>query len=341
MLKSNRSILGILFLFLMFCAALFWTTMAESTSVYASISKNIKIVGEVFKQVNHRYVDEVDSDKFLRAAIDGMLNTLDPYTTYIEKDDKVQLQIITEGKYEGVGITLQYRDNVVTVGEPPFVGTPSARAGIREGDKIITVDGISTSKMSFSETASKVRGPAGTEVTLSIKREGEPALLEFSLIREQIQIDDIRYIGTVGDSIGYILLTHFSQNASPEIREALERLTAQGIKGLILDLRYNPGGILDASVDVSDFFLPKGLSIVSRKGRSDDSIEDYESSEKPIFEGPLAVLVNRFSASASEIVAGAIQDHDRGIILGDTTFGKGLVQSVVPLSENTPQVFVL
>jgi len=332
--KSSRSKIGVLLLSSLLISALFWTAVAESNSVYESVAKNIKIVGEIFKTVNQKYVDDVDPEKFLKAAIDGMLGTLDPYTTYIEKEDKFQLQIMTEGKYEGVGLSLQYRDNVVTVGEPPFIGTPSARAGIREGDRIIKVNGLSTSKLGFSETAQMVRGPAGTEVTLTVKREGESIPLEFTLIREHIQIDDIRYTGVINDSIGYILLTHFSQNAIREVRQAVKDLNEKGIKALILDLRGNPGGLLESAVDVSDIFLDKKLLIVSRKGRSEESVEKYHATEKSLYAGPMAILMNRFSASASEIVAGALQDHDRAIVLGDTSFGKGLVQSVIPLSEN-------
>lgn len=333
--KPNRSKLGILLLSCLMTAALFWTAFAESNNVYASIAKNLNIIGEIFKQVNQKYVEHVDPDKFLKAAIDGMLSTLDPYTTYIEKEDKFQLQIMTEGKYDGVGLSLQYRDNIVTVGEPPFIGTPSARAGIREGDRIIKVNGKLTSKLGFSETAQMVRGPAGTEVTLTIEREGEKSPLEFTLIREHIQIDDIRYAGVIDDSIGYILLTHFSQNASREVRQAVQDLESRGIKGLIFDLRGNPGGILEAAVNVSDIFLDKKDLIVSRKGRTKESTEEYFASQKPLYSGPLAVLMNRFSASASEIVAGALKDNDRAIVVGDTSFGKGLVQSVIPLSENT------
>lgn len=317
--------------------ALVWTNAARSSDTYANIQNNLIPLVNVYKEVTRRYVDEVNSEKFLKAGIEGMLGTLDPYTNYIEKGDKEQLDILTEGKYEGVGLSLNYRNNVVTVGEPPFAGTPAFRAGIREGDQIIKVDDQFTKELGFEKTVQNIRGPAGTEVKLTIVREGEPKPLEFVLIRKSITIEDVQYSGFIKGGIGYILLTRFSKNAGPEVEQAIKNLKSQNqLTSLILDLRSNPGGMLEAAVDVAQLFLPKNATVVTTKGRSRETAQEFKSTHDPLFgEGRLIILVNQFSASASEIVAGAIQDHDRGIIIGDTTFGKGLVQTVVPLSPTS------
>jgi carboxyl-terminal processing protease len=316
--------------------ALLWTNSARSTDTYSAIQNSLVPMVNVYKEVSRRYVDEVDTEKFLRAGIDGMLGTLDPYTNYIESEDKDQLEILTEGKYEGVGLVLNYRNNVVTVAEPPFQGTPSAKAGIREGDRIIKVGSLVTKDLGFEKTVRQIRGPAGTEVTLTIERDGEAKPLEFTLVRKSITVEDVQYAGFVGNGVGYILLTRFSKNAGPEVARAIQQLKSRGdLNALVLDLRSNPGGMLEAAVEVSELFLAKNALIVSTKGRTPDADQQHRSKRDPVFgQGALVVLVNAFSASASEIVAGAVQDHDRGIIVGDTTFGKGLVQTVVPLSPS-------
>jgi carboxyl-terminal processing protease len=307
---------------------------ASQSSIYSSISKNLTLLGQIFKEVAINYVDKVDTEEFLKAGVNGMLSTLDPYTTYIEPQDRTQIDMITHGKYGGVGVTLTNRNNQTTVEEPPFLGTPAARAGIREGDIIIKVDDTFTGDLGFDETARKIRGPSGTEVTLTIQREGEEKHLIFKLIREVIKIEDVRYADLIGNQIGYILLSAFSDKAYSELSKALLDMQARGAKGVILDLRSNPGGLLEAAVQVSDLFLPKNSVVVSTKGRASGSDRIFKATQDPIIDLPLAVLVNRISASASEIVAGAIQDNDIGIVLGDTTFGKGLVQTVIPLSSS-------
>lgn len=319
---------------LLFVVGIFWSGTANSGNVYQDINKNLKTLGRVYAEIATRYVDDVDSDKFLKAGLDGMLSTLDPYTQYIEQDEKHDLDVLTNGNYQGVGLILNYRNKVVTVADPPITGTPSARAGIRAGDKILKVDGVATSEYGFDDTAKHIRGPAGSEVTLTIQREGVEELLDFTLIREQITLEDVRYSGMLDGGIGYIQLTKFSKNAGPEIQAAIEKMGKKNLNGLILDLRGNPGGMLKAAVEVSDLFLPKGKEIVSTKGRTHESVEAYSAENPPLYgDKPLVILVNGGSASASEIVAGAVQDNDRGIIVGDTTFGKGLVQTVVPLSS--------
>ncbi len=330
--KKRRFILTIIIPMLFLMGLFFGTNNAKSKSILSVIRENLTIFGEIYKAIPDHYVDEVNSERLFQAAINGMLSTLDPYTTYIVQEDQHNLQIITEGNYGGVGLLLSNRNDMVTVGDPPFLNTPAARAGIQEGDIIIKVDNTLTSKIGFDETARRVRGPAGTEVTLTIIREGVENELIFTLTREKITIDDVDYSGILNNNIGYIRLIRFSRNAGPEVAQAIKKLQTKNLNGLILDLRSNPGGLLDAAVEVSDLFLPEDLTIVSTRGRTASSIHKFQSEEKPLYgEGPLLVLVDQYSASASEIVAGAIQDHDRGIVVGDTTFGKGLVQSVISL----------
>lgn len=297
------------------------------------IRKNIEIFGLVYSEISQKYVDQVDPAKVLKAGINGMLGTLDPYTVLIEQEDNDQLQIMTTGKYGGLGMLIGPRDGWPTVVEPPYEGTPAQRAGIREGDQIIEVDGVVTKGMSTNDAAGKLRGEVGTPVVVKIRREGEPEPIEFRLIRAEIIVHDVSYSGIVRDGIGYIKLTRFSRNAGHEIREAIRQLRTQNAKGIILDLRNNPGGLLEQAVEVSENFVKKGDQIVSTRGRIEGSVQKYVSEKDPAAGTlPLVVLVNEFSASASEIVAGAIQDLDRGVIVGAPTYGKGLVQTVVRLT---------
>ena len=320
-------------------AIIFGGWVAKETNVakpdlYFEIDKNIKLFGKVYEEIATRYVEEVDPEKFMKSGINGMLDNLDPYTTFIEQEGNSELQILTKGKYGGVGMRIAKREGWPTVVEPPFEGTPSAKAGIREGDKIIEVDGIATDDISITETAQRLRGEIGTEVNVKIQRIGEEKTLEFRLIRAEIKISDVTYAGFVQDKIGYIRLSHFSRFAGKQVHDSIAVLKDQGMESLILDLRENPGGLLESAVQVAENFVKKGDMIVYTKGRASGTNVEYRSKEDPIWgDKPLVVLVDDYSASASEIVAGAIQDLDRGLIIGMPTFGKGLVQTVVPLDR--------
>lgn len=306
---------------------------AYSPDYYHKIQRNIDLFGRLYQEVSRKYVEELDPGTFMRAGIEGMLSTLDPYTVLIEKEDNAELQIMSSGKYGGLGMRIGMRNGWPTVVEPPFDGTPALRAGIREGDRIIEVNGKSTKDLSISEVASRLRGEIGTEVYLKIDREGEEEPIEFRLIRAEIVITDVAYAGFVKDGIGYIRLSHFSRNAGKDLENAIRDLKRKNLKGLILDLRSNPGGLLDAAVSVSENFIPKGELIVSTQGRDKKTLQKYHAERTPVYaDAPLVILVNGLSASASEIVAGAIQDLDRGVVIGRKTFGKGLVQTVVPLT---------
>jgi len=300
------------------------------------IYRGIEVFGRVYKEVAINYVDDIDPDAFVHAGIDGMLKTLDPYTVYLDEKETDEIDLVTTGKYAGVGITIGLRDGIVTVINP-IEGFSAAKQGIQSGDRILEIDGKSVKAMPLENVRLMVRGAPGTTVRMKIEREGEKMPLEFFLIREEIPVRNVSYAGFVGDGIGYIRLERFSRTAGDDLRIAIKDLKAKGsIKSLVLDLRDNPGGLLDIAVDVASKFLPESSLVVSTRGRRSDSERKYYSTERPMLaDASLAILVDRGSASASEIVAGAIQDLDRGVIVGTRTFGKGLVQTITRLSESS------
>jgi len=303
---------------------------------FFKINKSIDIFGRVYREVALNYVDVIDPEKFMEAGIRGMLSELDPYTNFISEKEADEVELITVGKYGGIGVTIGLRDGYITI-LSLMEGYSAQKQGIIPGDRILEVDGKNVVGMKPDEIRFLTRGEPGTEVHLKIEREGEPKPLEFVLVREEIQLKNISYSDYVYDGIAYIRIDRFSRGVGDELRLALKDLKLKGeIKGVILDLRGNPGGLLESAVDVVSKFLPKGSLVVSTRGRQADSERKYFVTEEPMFpDVPLIVVVDQQSASASEIVAGAVQDLDRGIILGKRTFGKGLVQTITPLAYNT------
>jgi len=303
---------------------------------FFKINKSIDIFGRVYKEVTMNYVDELDPQKFMENGIDGLLGGLDPYTNYIGENEGDEVELITSGKYGGIGVTIGLRDSYITV-LSLLEGYSAQRQGIQVGDRILEIEGKSLAGAKPNDVRSLTRGEPGTEVHLKIEREGEKAPLSFVLVREEILLKNITYADFIDSGIAYVRLERFARGAGDELRLAIKNLKLKGtIKGMILDLRDNPGGLLDVAVDVVEKFVPKGSLVVSTRGRKPDSEKKYFAAEEPMLPDiPLLVLVNHNSASASEIVAGAIQDLDRGVIWGTRTFGKGLVQTIVPLVYGT------
>ena len=307
--------------------------LTGDSDVYLKVDQGITLFGKVYKEITANYVDEVDPTKFMEAGIDGMLGTLDPYTVYISREEGDEVDLMTNGKYGGIGVTIGVRDGAMRI-ISVMDGYSAQRQGLLPGDVLLEVDGVSVQNKKPDDVRNLTRGEPGTSVRVKIRREGEAKPLEFTLTREEVQLRNVTYADYVAPGIGYIRLERFSRRAGEEVRQAIKELQVKGdLKGVVLDLRGNPGGLLDAAVEVASKFLPKGSLVVSTRGRAPESEKKYVSSEEPVLPTtPLAVLTDHGSASASEIVAGSLQDLDRAVIVGTRTFGKGLVQTILPLS---------
>lgn len=288
---------------------------------------------EVYNVVEQNYAEQVDPSKAIYdGAIPGMLRVLDPHSTFFDPKQYAQLEESQKGKYYGVGMTIGPRNNHVVV-IAPLAGTPAARAGVRPGDVIIAVEGQPTDNMSTDDVVQRVRGPKGTTVHITVMREGSPQPLEFALTRDEIRTYSVDVHFLIRPGIGYMHISSFDETTVRETQDALHQLG--DLKGLILDLRQDPGGLLGAAVGVADKFLPKGAVVVSQHGRSSPEQVYRAARGNDDKDYPIVVLVDRGTASGAEIVAGALQDHDRGLVAGENTFGKGLVQTVFQLSDNT------
>lgn len=300
----------------------------------SEVYEKIRLLTEVVSQISEKYVDSIDEDELYLRAIQGLVESLDPYSEFLTRQQYEDLKIHTSGNYEGLGISIDIRDNVLTV-VAPIEGTPAYKVGIHPGDKIVEVDGETTRGWSSERAVTELRGPAGSTVVLTIVREGLTEPLPFTILRQAIDIPSVPYAYMIRNGIGYIRFRQFSTRGAREVQSAVERLRKQGMRGLILDVRSNPGGLLDQAIDVTDLFMERGEVILSTRGRmADQNRKFYARDDVNYGSFPMVVLVDEGSASASEILAGALQDHDRALILGRTTFGKGLVQSLFPLEGN-------
>jgi len=294
--------------------------------------ENIELLTNILAIVQKNYVDEVSSEQLFEGAINGMLLSLDPHSAYLTADLYRELQVDTKGSFGGLGIEITIRGGFLTV-VSPIEDTPAFRAGIQPGDQIIKIDGELTKDMSLLEAVKRMRGRKGTKITISISREGVPGLLDVTIEREVIKIRSVK-ARRIDTDYGYVRVTQFQERTDNDLRQAMDELLGEEpIKGLVLDLRNNPGGLLAQAVQVADLFLDSGL-IVYTDGRLESQRQKYYAHRAGTYEGfPMVVLVNGGSASAAEIVAGALQDHKRAIVLGTQTFGKGSVQTILPLEK--------
>src|SRR6202453_296156 len=339
MARSSRRSLFLVVFFLLACGflgILFAQRTGQQPSSASSdsdVKDSLKQFTDVYAVIEDNYAEPVNPDKAIyNGAIPGMLRVLDPHSNFFDPKSYALLREDQRGKYYGVGMTVGPRNKKVIV-IAPFAGTPAYRAGIRPGDIIVAVDGKPTDNMSTSDVADLLKGPKGTTVHITIVREGTDKPIEFAVVRDEIPRYSVDLHFLIRPGIGYLHITGFNETTEKEVSDALDQMG--DLKGLILDLRQNPGGLLSEGVGVADKFLRKGQLIVSHHGRNSPEKRYTASHGDGGKEYPLVVLVNRGTASAAEIVAGAIQDHDRGLIVGETTFGKGLVQTVYPLAENT------
>ncbi len=302
---------------------------------YFEIVKNLDIFATLFREVNTYYVDEINPNRLMKTGIDAMLRSLDPYTDYIPEDEIEDYRTMTTGQYGGIGAAVSPRNGKTYV-VLPSENSPAAKAGLRVSDEILKIDDIDVKNKSYHDVNKLLRGQANTPVKLTVKRYGQDKPIDISVVRENIKIDNVPYYGMVSGEVGYIHLSDFTTGASREVKNALTELKAKGAKKLILDLRDNPGGLLSEAVNISNLFVAKDAEIVSTKGKVTDWNKVYTALNPPAdTEIPVAVLTSSRSASAAEIVAGVIQDYDRGVLIGQKTYGKGLVQATRPLSYNS------
>ncbi|MFT4877041.1 MAG: carboxyl-terminal processing protease [Bacteroidia bacterium] len=318
------------YLFIIGCLGL----VAFKAEDYFEISKNLDIFAEVYKEVNTTYVDEVQPGELIRAAIDGMLKSLDPYTNFYSEAQAEDYRYQTTGTYAGIGSTIRTIGDYVYI-DSPVDDFPAFKAGLLPGDKILAVDGVDMKGKTASDVTDYLKGKAGTTFSIKIDRLGEGELTK-SITRETIKIKNVPYYGIIEDNIGYMQLTRFTPDAGKEVRDAVIALKAEGATSLVLDLRNNGGGLLHEAINIVNVFVPRGETIVITKGKFQEDNRTYKTLNSPVdTETPLVVLINEGSASASEIVSGSLQDLDRAVLIGQNSFGKGLVQTTKRLSYNT------
>ena len=300
------------------------------------IAKSLDIYNSLLRELNLNYVDEINPGELNETAIKAMLEGLDPYTVFIPESDIENAKFMTTGEYGGIGAIIQYDGEFTRISDP-YEGWPAQKAGIIAGDAILEVNGVDCKKKNTQEVSNLLKGQPGTEVTLKLKRYGQEQPLEIKLKREKVKIDNIPYYKVFDNGIAYLSLSGFTRDAAKEVKEKfVEMKKGNELKGFVIDLRGNGGGLMNEAVDIVNLFIPKGKPVVSMKGKAATANSMHPTTNEPVdLEIPLAILVDGSSASASEIVAGAIQDYDRGVIIGQRTFGKGLVQNILPLSYNT------
>lgn len=335
---KTRNIFPLIIIALLFSAFLLGTTYKKESDIYDRINKNMDIFGKVYKEIAMNYVDAIDVDKFFRYGIEGMLGTLDPYTVYYDDKNRDVLELITAGKYGGIGVTIEMRDSLVRITDI-LNGYEAQRKGLRVGDIVLQIDNFDIKGQRLEYIRQLVRGAPESKLRMRIERDGE--IINFDLTRQEIILKNISYsgyLGEPGDGIAYIKLDRFTANSESEVENSLKTFKSQNnLKGVVLDLRNNGGGLLDAAIGILNKFTDKNSFLLTTRGNSKETEKKFFSKEFPIIpkDIPLVLLINQNTASASEIVAGAIQDLDRGVIIGSKSFGKGLVQNIKDLSNES------
>ncbi len=310
-------------------------SFTERGDRYFEIAKNLDIFATLFKEVNAYYVDEVNPNTLMKTGIDAMLESLDPYTNYIPEDDIENFRTLSTGQYGGIGAQTRRINGKVYV-RMIFEGTPAHTGGLKIGDEVVAIEDIPIKGLSRSEVSKLIKGQINTPVSLTVSRYNKPDDIKLQFKRKKITIKSVPYFGMIDNEIGYLKLTEFTMHAGRDVRNAVEDLKEQGAKKIILDLRDNPGGLLIEAVNIVNVFIPKGEEIVYTKGKINENNSSYKTLNNPVdADIPLVILINSGSASASEIVSGAVQDFDRGVLVGERSYGKGLVQMTRPLSYNS------
>jgi carboxyl-terminal processing protease len=310
--------------------------LKAQTSSDFEISKNLEILTSLYKELNTNYVDGANPSELMKTGIDAMLDKLDPYTVFIPESEIEDYRFMTTGEYGGIGSLIHKQGNYIVISEP-YENSPAQKSGLKAGDKIVKINDKDAAGKSVDDVSSVLKGQPGTSFKLVVEREGQPNTLSFDIVREKISIEPVSYAGMLESGIAYIRLNSFTQTASSEVKKALLDLKEKNtVTGLVLDLRDNGGGLLTEAVNIVNLFVKKNELVVSTKGKQKDKNRSYQTMMEPVDVNlPLVILVNGSSASASEIVAGALQDLDRAVVVGSRTYGKGLVQNVFPLSYNT------
>jgi carboxyl-terminal processing protease len=309
--------------------------VASDNERYFEIAKNLDIFATLFKEVNTYYVDEVTPGKLVKTGIDGMLKSLDPYTNYIPEDDIEDFRTLTTGQYGGIGAVVIKR-NGKTVVQSAYEGYPAQKAGLLPGDEILTINNVNVDKKTNADISKLLKGQANSIAKLIVTRYGQEKPVEVNITRDRIQVENVPYYGMLTNDIGYFQLAGFTMDAGREVRNAVVRLKEKGAKKLVFDIRDNPGGLLNEAVNISNLFVDKGLDVVSTKGKVTEWNKTYKALDVPLdTQIPIAIITSNRSASASEIVSGVLQDYDRAVLVGERTFGKGLVQATRPLSYNS------
>ena len=308
---------------------------ASDNERYFEIAKNLDIFATLFKEVNTYYVDEITPAKLVKTGIDAMLRSLDPYTNYIPEDDIEDFRTMTTGQYGGIGASVVKR-NGKTVVQSAYEGYPAQKAGLLPGDEILDINGVVVDKKSNADISKLLKGQANSVVKLMVTRYGQEKPVEINITRDKIQVDNVPYTGMISGDVGYFQLGSFTVDAGKEVRAAVNKLKEQGAKKIVFDIRDNPGGLLNEAVNISNLFIDKGLDVVSTKGKVTEWNKTYKALDVPLdTQIPVAIITSSRSASASEIVSGVLQDYDRAVVVGERTFGKGLVQATRPLSYNS------